>query len=95
MVRNTVTMTESEYEIYRYEQLVAARAELDSRTTVRWVPVAGDDQRCSHRRVVERSGRLMRCSNDADFVKERTYDDGSYGLAGFYCAEHAPEHGYE
>lgn len=82
------------YEGQRLVNLQKAEADLDARTEVRWAPV-DEDARCTHSRIVEASGRVMRCSDDAAFFKLRVHADGRKMPVGFFCAAHAVEHGWK
>lgn len=79
----------SEYE--KWERQVAGHKELDRRVPPVWE--AAEEGRCSFKRPAESSGRIMRCSNDARWLKLHK-DPGKMILPlGQYCNEHAAEVG--
>ena len=91
--REFIASFEERYELEKFERITEAERELDGRTSVRW-QVANGEERCGNKRVVERSGRVSRCSSSAEVLKLRTYDDGKVMPVAFLCDEHARERGY-
>lgn len=76
----------------RFEALIRAERELDERHPPVW-EYARDGTRCTHKRIVESSGRVSRCSEDAAWLKLHVAPGKKVLPIGLFCEDHAREHG--